>query len=102
MRRRELLASTTTPDGMRMTLSLLADHYYIDVDGQGLMSSRAPGSEKALANLAAEALGDRIEPRVLIGGLGLGFTLGGGTRRTASWGLGGGGRVLRDNRRLES
>jgi len=76
MRRRELLASTTTPDGMRMTLSLLADDYYIEVDGQGLMSTRAPGSEKALANLAAQALTDNSHPRVLIGGLGLGFTLG--------------------------
>ena len=76
MRRREMLASTTTPDGMRMTLSLLADDYYIEVDGQGLMSTRAPGSEKALANLAARALTDKSHPRVLIGGLGLGFTLG--------------------------
>ena len=52
MRRRELLASTTTPDGMRMTLSLHAGDYRIEVDGQGLMSTRAPGSEKALADLA--------------------------------------------------
>ena len=76
MRRREMLASTTTPDGVRMTLSLLADDYYIEVDGQRLMSTRAPGSEKALANLAARALADKSHPRVLIGGLGLGFTLG--------------------------
>ena len=39
MRRRELLASTTTPDGMRMTLSLHAGDYRIEVDGQGLMST---------------------------------------------------------------
>ena len=76
MPRRELLASTTTPDGMRMTLSQHAGDYYIDLDGQGLMSTRAPGSEKALADLAAQELTDKSHPRVLIGGLGLGFTLG--------------------------
>ncbi len=59
-----------------MTLSLHAGDYYIDVDGRELMSTRAPGSEKALADLAAQELTDNSHPRVLIGGLGLGFTLG--------------------------
>ena len=59
-----------------MTLSQHAGDYYIDLDGQGLMSTRAPGSEKALADLAAQGLTDKSHPRVLIGGLGLGFTLG--------------------------
>ncbi len=76
VKRSELLASTITPDGMRMTLSQHAGDYYIDLDGQGLMSTRAPGSEKALADLAAQELTDKSHPRVLIGGLGLGFTLG--------------------------
>ena len=76
MKRRELLASTTTPDGMRMTLSAHAGDYSIEVDGEPLMSTRAPGSEKALADLAARALAGNNRPRVLIGGLGLGFTLG--------------------------
>ena len=75
MKRRELLASTTTPDGMRMTLSLHAGDYYIDIDGQALMSTRAPGSEKALAEFAARELAGHDRPRVMIGGLGLGFTL---------------------------
>ena len=76
VKRRELLASTSTPDRMRMTLSLHAGHYYVEVDGRGLMSTRAPGSEKALGDLAAQELTDNSHPRVLIGGLGLGFTLG--------------------------
>ena len=76
MKRSELLASTITPDGMRMTLSLHAGDYYIEVDGQALMSTRAPGSEKAMAELAARELAGNSHPRVLIGGLGLGFTLG--------------------------
>jgi spermidine synthase len=40
-----------------------------------LMNSRLSGSEKALATLAFERLGDRRDPQVLIGGLGMGFTL---------------------------
>ena len=59
-----------------MTLSLHAGDYYIEVDGQPLMSTRAPGSEKALADLAVRELAGKSSPRVLIGGLGLGFTLG--------------------------
>jgi spermidine synthase len=75
MKRSELLAETITPDGLRMTLSLHAGDYYIEVEGQALMSTRAPGSEKALADLAARELAGNSRPRVLIGGLGLGFTL---------------------------
>ena len=75
VKRRELLASTITPDAMRITLSLQAGDYYIDVDGEPLMSTRAPGSEKALAGLALRELASYSHPRVLIGGLGLGFTL---------------------------
>ncbi len=59
-----------------MTLLLHAGDYYIEVDGQSLMSTRAPGSEKALADLAGRELTGKSHPRVLIGGLGLGFTLG--------------------------
>lgn len=76
MMRPELLASTTTPDRRRMTLTLHGRDYYIEVDGQGLMSTRAPGSELALAEFAARELQGNPQPRVLIGGLGLGFTLG--------------------------
>ncbi len=76
MKPHELLAETTTPDGLRMTLSLHAGDYYIEVDGQVLMSSRATGSEGALAKLAAQETQGNEHPRILIGGLGLGFTLG--------------------------
>ena len=50
-------------------------HLDIEVDGEALMSTRAPGSEKALADLAGRELAGKSHPRVLIGGLGLGFTL---------------------------
>jgi spermidine synthase len=40
-----------------------------------LMNSRLSGSETALATLALQRLGGREDPRILIGGLGMGFTL---------------------------
>lgn len=40
-----------------------------------LMNSRLSGSEEALATLAGERLAARTAPEVLIGGLGMGFTL---------------------------
>jgi spermidine synthase len=75
MKRRELLDSTQTPEGLRMTLWLHDRDYEIEVDGQSLMSTRAPGSEEALGMMAARELAGNHRPRVLIGGLGLGFTL---------------------------
>jgi spermidine synthase len=40
-----------------------------------LMNSRLSGSEKALATMACARIRDRPAPRMLIGGLGMGFTL---------------------------
>ena len=40
-----------------------------------LMSSRLSGSEEALATMSCSRLRDRPQPHVLIGGLGMGFTL---------------------------
>jgi len=40
-----------------------------------LMNSRLSGSEQALATLTCERLQSRPAPRILIGGLGMGFTL---------------------------
>ena len=40
-----------------------------------LMNSRLSGSEEALATLAHEKIGKRSKPSMLIGGLGMGFTL---------------------------
>ncbi len=40
-----------------------------------LMNSRVSGSERALAELTLARLSDRPAPRVLVGGLGMGFTL---------------------------
>jgi spermidine synthase len=40
-----------------------------------LMNSRLGGSEEALAGIACERIRARERPRILIGGLGMGFTL---------------------------
>ena len=40
-----------------------------------LMNSRVSGSEEALATLSCERIQARPQPRILIGGLGMGFTL---------------------------
>ena len=69
----ETLDRFTTPEGQELTLHRRDGDYFVYLDGDELMSSRAPGSERALAELACDGLGGR--PRVLIGGLGLGFTL---------------------------
>lgn len=83
MKPRVLVEKTTTPDGRELALFRHDDTFFIDVDGQELMSSRAHGSETALAKLAIEAArrGRRRAGRagaglrVLVGGLGMGFTL---------------------------
>jgi spermidine synthase len=49
--------------------------FSLRLDGRELMASRAHGSEDALGELAAARLRARKEPSVLIGGLGLGYTL---------------------------
>ena len=69
----ETLDRLTTPDGRQLTFHRRDGDYYVYLDGDELMSTRAPGSERALAELACDGLEGR--PRVLIGGLGLGFTL---------------------------
>ena len=49
--------------------------YSIRVGSYELMNSRAHGSEEALASLVCARIRDRLPVRVLIGGLGMGFTL---------------------------
>jgi spermidine synthase len=72
MKPRKALEVVATPDGGELVLWRRDDVFEIHVDGLELMSSRAHGSEEALAQLACGALPKA--PRVLIGGLGFGFT----------------------------
>ena len=71
----ETLAHATTPDGGAMRLSRRDGEYVIWVDGRSLMSSRAHGSEESLAEAGCGHLRGAAAPRVLVGGLGMGFTL---------------------------
>lgn len=49
--------------------------FLITLDGRVLMTSAAHRSEEALGDLACRRLAGRPRPRVLVGGLGMGFTL---------------------------
>jgi spermidine synthase len=71
----ELLGQTRTPDGEDMSLTRQGSEYVILASGKSLMSSRMHGSEEALATLACREVRTLEEPCVLIGGLGMGFTL---------------------------
>ncbi len=62
-------------DGGAMKLYQRAHEFSISVKNEELMNSRMHGSEDALAELACKQVADRKNPRVLVGGLGMGFTL---------------------------
>ena len=71
----ELLGQTTTPDGADMKLTRRTNEYIILANGKSLMSSRMHGSEEALAEFTCRRLRTVERPCVLVGGLGMGFTL---------------------------
>jgi spermidine synthase len=75
MRSWELLAEACTPDGTTMRLTRQGNEYAIMVNARTLMSSRMHGSEEALAAIACQRARTLQQPRVLVGGLGMGFTL---------------------------
>jgi len=71
----EILARERTADGDELTLTRRDGVYALNLSGGELMSSRAHGSEKALARLACSAMRPSERPRVLVAGLGFGYTL---------------------------
>lgn len=71
----EVLGETTTPDGTLLSLTRRGGEYVILAGGKGLMSNRMHGSEEALATLGCAPFRERESPHVLIGGLGMGYTL---------------------------
>ncbi|HUP23886.1 MAG TPA: hypothetical protein VNB06_13200 [Thermoanaerobaculia bacterium] len=75
MKPRRAIERVVTPDHKHLVLWEHDGAFSIDVDGKTLMSSREHGSEEVLARLAFEAWGGKTPPRVLIGGLGMGYTL---------------------------
>lgn len=71
----ELLGEGHTPDGETLTLMRHDTELLILANGKPLMSSRMHGSEEALAAFCCGALTRSEAPVVLVGGLGMGFTL---------------------------
>jgi spermidine synthase len=71
----ELLGQASSPDGTVLKLVRRSDEYIILANGKSLMSSRMHGSEEALATLGCQRARTLERPSVLIGGLGMGFTL---------------------------
>lgn len=72
-----LLDSAQVPGkGGELRLYQRGDEFSIRIVGRGeLMNSRTHGSEEALAELTCARLSACPNPRLLIGGLGMGFTL---------------------------
>ena len=72
----KLLSRCKTPDNKRELILYQRDtEYSIRVNGQELMNSRMFGSEMMLAELSCPEIAERKNANVLIGGLGMGYTL---------------------------
>jgi spermidine synthase len=71
-----LLGTANIPgDGGEMRLYQRGSEYSIRVGAYELMNSRVHGSEDALASLVCERLAHVANVRILVGGLGMGYTL---------------------------
>ena len=68
------IASSTTPDGSKMLLQVHDGQHYLRINGVTLMATIASHSEQQMADAACEEFADDT-PRILIGGLGFGYTL---------------------------
>ena len=69
----ETIGRSAAPGGAELVLARRGDEWVVRAGGRILMTSRTHGSEEALATLALERAARRRV--VLVGGLGLGYTL---------------------------
>ncbi len=69
------LAKTQTPDGAVFSLHEHDGDFFLKLNGRQLMSTTSTTSELLLAELPCQGLRGRTDTCVLIGGLGLGFSL---------------------------
>jgi spermidine synthase len=70
------LDSAKVPGGHEeLRLKRRGSEFSIMLGANELMNSRLSGSEEALARLSCAKIGGRRQPKMLIGGLGMGFTL---------------------------
>jgi spermidine synthase len=70
-----LLASVSTSEGELQLRRRTPNEFLITIDGRVLMASSDRRSEEAVATLACKAIAGVKAPRVLIGGLGMAYTL---------------------------
>lgn len=69
------ISRAKTAAGDELVLRERAGLYEIRCNGWDLMSNRAHASEETMARLALAEIASRPAPKILIGGLGMGFTL---------------------------
>jgi len=72
---RELDRANVPGQTAPLVLSQRDTEFVIRVGPHVLMNSRSHGTEEILAELACARIADRADARILIGGLGMGFTL---------------------------
>jgi len=70
-----IVDSVDTDEGLLDLRQRGETDFIITIDNRVLMNSSANMSEMVLAHLACESLTNKKNPRVLVGGLGMGFTL---------------------------
>ena len=69
------VAETHAPDGAHFRLIEHDGDYYLYMNDRQVMSTRMTLSERMLADIGCDFVDRRKNPRVLVGGLGLGFSL---------------------------
>lgn len=69
------VAETYAPDGAHFRLMEHDKDYYLYMNDRQVMSTRLTLSERILADIGCDFPDGRKNPRVLVGGLGLGFSL---------------------------
>ncbi len=89
MRKSRLIDKAILPSGEELTLREEAGFFMVRADGMPLMSNMAHYSEEHMAVLGCKGLKEKADARVLIGGLGMGYTA-----RAALEQLGPTGRVI--------
>lgn len=72
---RTLIDTAAIPGGGTLRLIQRGNEFSIMLGANELMNSRLSGSEEALARMTIERLRNCVRPHLLIGGLGMGFTL---------------------------
>jgi spermidine synthase len=83
-RSRELIGRTHLPGGQELRLTSEEGYFVLTLGHVPLMSSAAHHSEEHLAEVGCEGLAERPHARVLVGGLGMGYTLRAALDRTPS------------------